>query len=105
MEKSEIIRVFENAKISANSKSYNIGIDYRGNIVNILGFICGDGDIIDIATLSELNEVCDFCESVCNNHKDLSYHIKRQKMNDGYIWTAHITAKLTRKKIIRDGRW
>ena len=98
MEKSEVIRVFESAKISANRNDFNIGIDYRGNVVNILGFICSDGDIIDIATLSELNEVCDFCENICSNHKDLSYHIKRDKMSYGYIWTAHIVAKITKNK-------
>ena len=97
MEKSEVIRVFENAKISANSKSYNIGIDYRGNSFNIVGFYDGK-NIKDIATFSELNEVCDFCENICSNHKDLSYHIKRDKMSYGYIWTAHIVAKITKNK-------
>ena len=96
MEKSEVISIFENIKISAKGKSYNVGTDYRNNVLNIVGFY--DGEIKDIETFDELNEVCDFCESVCNNHKDLSYHIKRQKMNDGYIWTAHIVAKLTKNK-------
>lgn len=96
MEKSEVIRVFESAKISANRNDFNIGIDYRGNVLNILGFY--DGKIKDITTFDKLNEVCDFCENICSNHKDLSYHIKRDKMSYGYIWTAHIVAKLTRNK-------
>lgn len=96
MEKSEIIRVFETAKISAKSKSYNVGIDYRGNVFNIVGFY--DGEIKNIETFDELNEVCDFCQSVCGNHKDLSYHIKRDKLCSKYIFTAHIVAKLTKNK-------
>lgn len=86
MEKSEIIRVFETAKISAKSKSYNVGIDYRGNVFNIVGFY--DGEIKNIETFDELNEVCDFCQSVCG--KSQGFELPHQKIKVEFVCYEYI---------------